>query len=96
MSRIHCASIRHCGAGLFGQPMTNASLTIERLGIRELDRDNLVGGMKPIIDNLVKLGFLVDDTPDVIQHMDVYQTHVDAKVAQGTRITIRECDEKTG
>ena len=96
MSRIHSASIRHCGTGIFGKPIANASLTIERMGCRELDQDNLVGGMKPIIDNLVKLGFLENDTPDVIQHMDVFQTLVRTKAEQGTRITISERSKETG
>jgi hypothetical protein len=96
MSRIHAASIRHCGTGLFGKPIAHASLTIERMGVRELDQDNLVGGMKPIIDCLIKLGFLENDTPDVIQQMDVYQTLVGTKAAQGARITIRERIQETG
>ncbi len=96
MSRLHSACIRHCGLGIFGKPIAHASLTIERMGCRELDQDNLVGGMKPIIDNLVKLGFLENDTPDVIQHMNVFQTSVGTKSAQGTRITIRECIKETG
>jgi len=88
MSHIHSASIRHCGTGLFGKPIGNASLTIERRGIRELDRDNLIGGMKPVIDCLIALGFLENDTPAVIQVMDVFQTRVGTKAEQQTRITI--------
>jgi len=90
LKRLHAATIHYCGVGKFGHPVENASLTIERLGIRELDEDNLTGGVKPVIDSLIHLGFLANDTPDVIQTMDVYQTHVDSKAAQGTRITLIE------
>lgn len=89
-NRLHSATIHHCGIGKFGHPVENASLTIERLGIKELDEDNLKGGVKPVIDSLIQLGFLANDTPDVIQTMNVYQTHVDTKAAQGTRITLIE------
>lgn len=90
MTRLHHASIRHCGIGIFGKPISHASLTIERIGCRELDRDNLIGGMKPVIDCLIALGFLENDTPDVIQHMDVFQTKVGTKAEQKTRITVIE------
>lgn len=90
LSRLHAACIHHCGIGKFGHPIENASLTIERLGLRELDEDNLKGGVKPVIDSLIQLGFLANDTPDVIQVMDVYQTNVDTRAAQGTRITLIE------
>jgi len=90
LKRLHAASVHHCGLGLFGKSIENASLTIERFGLRELDEDNLKGGVKPVIDSLIQLGFLANDTPDVIQHMDVYQTIVDTRAAQGTRITLIE------
>lgn len=32
---------------------------------RLLDPDNLVGGMKPLIDAIVKFGMLIDDNPDM-------------------------------
>ncbi len=95
LKRLHAASIQHCGIGKFGHPIENASLTIERLGLQELDEDNLKGGVKPVIDSLIQLGFLADDTPDVIQVMHVYQTHVDSKTAQGTRITLIEQSQET-
>ncbi len=90
LKRLHAASVRHCGRGLFGPPIENASLTIERRGLKELDEDNLKGGVKPVIDSLVQLGFLAEDTPDVIQVMDVFQTHVGTYAEQETRITLIE------
>ncbi len=88
LDRLYSASIQHCGIGKFGHPVENASLTIERVGIKELDEDNLKGGVKPVIDCLIKLGFLANDTPDVIQVMDVFQTQVGTYAEQATRITI--------
>lgn len=41
-------------------------LTIERHSRGVLDTQNLIGGAKGIIDNLVQLGLLVDDRPDCL------------------------------
>jgi len=95
LSRLHAASIHHCGVGKFGHPVENASLTIERRGIKELDEDNLKGGVKPVIDSLIQLGFLANDTPDVIQVMDVFQTSVGTYDEQETRITLIERSHET-
>jgi len=93
--RLHWATIQNRGKAKFGDPIQNASLTIERRGLKLLDEDNLIGGVKPVIDALVKLGFLEDDTPDVIQHMNVFQTKVMTFAEQKTRITIIECKSET-
>jgi len=95
LKRLHAASIRHCGLGLFGPPVENASLTIERRGLNELDEDNLTGGVKPVIDSLIQLGFLANDTPDVIQVLDVFQTKVSKYSEQETRITLIERTDET-
>jgi len=34
------------------------------------DNDNFWGGMKPVIDFMVRFGIFVDDTPDLIKHGD--------------------------
>ncbi len=90
LKRLHDAAIKHTGAGIFGPPITRCSLEIERRGIRTLDEDNLTGGLKPVIDSLAKLGFLADDTPDVIVHTYYHQTRVPTKGEQRTIITLRE------
>lgn len=41
-------------------------LTIVRHGFRALDVPNIIGGAKGIIDNLVQLGLLVDDRPELL------------------------------
>lgn len=95
LKRLHAASIQHCGIGKFGHPVENASLTIERRGVKELDEDNLKGGVKPVIDSLIQLGFLANDTPDVIQVMHVFQSSVDTYNEQETRITVIEQSQET-
>jgi len=86
---IYEASIQH---SQFGQPMAACSLEVQRQGIRELDHDNLVGGLKPLIDSMVKLGFLADDTSDVIQITNYHQVRVPKKTEQCTLIILRELD----
>ena len=38
-------------------------LTVDRIGKKALDEGNLAGGLKGIIDELVKFGLLIDDDP---------------------------------
>jgi Holliday junction resolvase RusA-like endonuclease len=45
------------------EPLQKARVTITRHGKRILDRDNLYGGVKGLVDILVKEGILADDTP---------------------------------
>lgn len=42
-------------------------LTIEAHGRQAMDTANIIGGTKGIVDNLVQLGLLVDDTPDCLE-----------------------------
>lgn len=49
------------------RPTAYAAVTIERFGPKSLDHDNLVGGCKPILDALVKEGFLIDDAPTCLR-----------------------------
>ena len=46
-----------------------AKVTIERHGGRTLDRDNLAGGMKALIDGLKDNGLIRDDSP---AHIDLH------------------------
>jgi hypothetical protein len=93
LRRIFEASIQH---SQFGDPMEHCHLEVQRFGIRELDHDNLVGGCKPLVDSIVKLRFLADDTPDVIKTSHYQQTRVHKKTEQRTVITLRELDGRTG
>lgn len=51
-------------------------LDIERHGSRELDPDNLRGGMKPLIDAIRRHGLIFDDNP---KWLDLHTCHVQAK-----------------
>lgn len=44
-------------------PHKSSKVTIERIGPRLLDYDNLVTGAKYVVDSLVREGFFVDDSP---------------------------------
>ena len=46
---------------------SRAKLTVHRSSLQLLDPDNLVGGVKPVLDALRKLGFIADDTPARLQ-----------------------------
>ena len=69
---VRAARIR---AKVFEAPKyPRAVLTLERYGARMLDHDNLVAGMKPLVDSLVKEGFIAGDSP---QHITAtYVQHV--------------------
>lgn len=54
------------------KPLLKARVTITRHGKRILDRDNLYGGVKGLVDILVKEGLIAGDTPDHIQ-LEVHQ-----------------------
>lgn len=46
-------------------------LEVLRQGLRDMDYGNLVGGCKPVLDALVKVGVLYDDAPKwVREHYD--------------------------
>lgn len=51
------------------EPLQKARVTIERHGGRTLDRDNLAGGVKALIDGLKDNGLIVDDSP---AHIDLH------------------------
>ena len=72
------------------QPFEACILTIERRGCRQLDNDNLVAGFKPIIDSLIALGIVVNDTPDIITRLEPKQTKVARMIDQQTLITVIE------
>lgn len=43
-------------------------ITVKRFSARTLDPDNLVGGLKPMIDALVHIGLLQNDTKLKLRH----------------------------
>jgi hypothetical protein len=52
-------------------------LTIERWGARMLDESNFIAGTKWLEDALVAEGFMVDDSPEHVEH--VFHQHIDRK-----------------
>lgn len=49
------------------QPLQKARVTVTRHGKRILDTDNLYGGVKGLVDLLVKEGILANDTPEHVE-----------------------------
>lgn len=90
LNRIYEATIENYGRGKFGPPVKNASLTVTRKGLKILDYDNLIGGFKPLIDALTKLGYLEDDTNDVIETLSAKQERVSSRDDVQTEIIIAE------
>jgi hypothetical protein len=48
-------------------PAGRVRVTIERASPQRIDPDNVVGGVKPVLDGLRSLGVLADDSPDAIE-----------------------------
>lgn len=58
-------------------PPPRARLTVYRYSAADLDRDNLTGGLKPVLDALRRCGLIADDAPDVLA-LDVHQERAPA------------------
>ena len=56
---------------------TKRKITIRSYRQNKVDRDNLIGGMKPLIDALVNNSFIVDDSPDWVE-LDIH-SEIDRK-----------------
>lgn len=72
------------------EPLPRVILAVERVSIKLLDEDNLVAGLKPIIDGLRALGIIVDDTADRLTLGVMDQHKVPHKVEQRTILRIAE------
>lgn len=70
-------------------------LTIEVHGPRTLDEANILGGTKGIVDNLVGMGLLVDDTPSWIEHGKPIQIKTKHGEKAFTVLILREVDPAT-
>lgn len=70
-----------------------AHITITRYGIRQLDKDNLYGGCKPLIDCLQPwpqgIGLITDDNPDTVT-ITCLQEKVGKKAEQKMVIEFKE------
>lgn len=78
---------------LVGLPQGEAACTqrarvcIKRFGLRALDRENLWGGTKAIVDCLKEAGLIVDDSEEWID-LEVRQERVHDRDQRRTEITI--------
>jgi len=73
-------------------PLQKAKITVERWGPKTLDRDNLIGGCKAMIDSLKVEGFIVDDSPEHVE--TTFIQHIGKR---HTRVTIEEaCSHPRG
>jgi hypothetical protein len=58
---------------------------------RPFDRGNLAGGMKPLLDELVSAGWLVDDSPKFCQ--DHYAQEKSPSGSDYILVTLEDIDE---
>ncbi len=74
-------------------PLPKASgkmdLTITSIRTRSLDKDNLTGGAKGLVDALKRLGAIVDDCPDLL-NLDVRQEKAKNATHAQTVIELKE------
>lgn len=76
-----------------GPGQGRALVCITRYSTRSLDKDNLVGGVKPLCDALRASGLLRDDDPDSML-LSVRQRRVKTKAETGTEIIIHPLNPK--
>ena len=53
-----------------------------------LDRDNLVGGMKPLFDGMVSGGLLFDDGPKYLEKGEIDQVRVPKRSLERTEVVL--------
>jgi hypothetical protein len=77
-------------AGIFGtaRPTTRRRLVIERHSSGRLDRGNLIGGCKPLLDALRDEGAIRDDSEDWLD-----DSYVQVKAGRGYARTVIEVSE---
>lgn len=74
-------------------PKGTVRVTVERLTAREnpLDYDNLIGGLKPLLDGMRKLQFIDDDNPRAIE-LVARQPKREGPGANMTRLTLERLE----
>jgi hypothetical protein len=66
-------------AGVHGRPRfsgVHIKITLRTWRSKMMDRDNAVGACKPVIDALVSLGIIVDDSPEHVLSVSVEERKV--------------------
>lgn len=82
------------------EPWPKCRVTVERRSIRLPDWDGLYGGLKPLLDCLVRrtdrnphgLGVIEDDNPECIVELRAIPIRVRKRAEQGTRVVIEWVD----
>jgi len=85
---VRAARLKHRIAAATGR----RRLTLTRIYAgrqRELDRDNLAGGAKPLVDAIVREGLLVDDTGAWLE-LHHAQEHGTTRGNRGVRVLLEE------
>ena len=67
-------------------------LTIEAHGPRIMDEANILGGTKGVVDNLVQMGLLRDDTPACLEHGTPIQIKTKKGEKPFTVLILRDVD----
>lgn len=88
-NRVYSATIEQYRRQLFGPPVQQFELHITRYGAKSLDKDNLTGGFKPLIDAMVKLQLLADDTAENVVLLNPSQEKC-AKKDERTHVIVIE------
>ncbi len=65
-------------------------VALVRMGVRDFDYDNFVGGAKPLIDALVNAGIIRGDKPTDIVKRDYDQVRALSKTQERIIITIED------
>lgn len=76
-------------------PLSRASLSLVRYSHRTLDYDGLVGSMKPVVDALVTVGVLKDDSWNVLGKWNVDQRFRSKKDGPLLEILIQAIPDKS-
>jgi Holliday junction resolvase RusA-like endonuclease len=77
------------GSAGVGEQLGRFHVTVERHAARPIkDLDNVIAGLKPVLDGMVAAGLLVDDSSDYVVSLEVVQVKC-PKVAQRTIIRLR-------
>jgi hypothetical protein len=76
------------------QPLSKVKISIVRHSYRTLDFDGLVGSMKPVIDALVRLGVIIDDSWAVTGAWDITQKFRPKSDGPRLEILLQEMPDK--
>lgn len=73
-------------------PLKTVAVSIERHSSGILDRDNKFFTAKHVLDNLVKLGVLENDTEEIVRELSINQVKIKRELPKKLIVTIKELD----